>query len=240
MANPAVMGGIGLAATAIGGITSAAGAETAAQGKQLDIQGAILKTMGQAFGLRVQANQYGYQANVEDYQAGVAEVNRQIALQNASYALDVGEVSASQEGLKSRAALSSAKVAQGASGLDINTGSAVNVRESMVELGQYNQAVIRANAAKVAYNYNVEATQDAAQRDLHLYAEGEDKAQAADSLKAAGMTEQAIPLEQQAFALAGKAGDISAFGSIVGAAGSVASKWSSAKTTGLFGDTSAS
>jgi hypothetical protein len=229
MADPMTM--VGLGATALGGVASAEGAQITAKGKQTDIMGQILATVGKAFGFEVQAQQQTYQSDVETYQAGVAEVNRQIAEQNASYARDVGEVSASQEGMKDRAALSSAKASQGASGLDVNTGSAVNVRESMVEMGQYNQAVIRSNAAKVAYNFDVTATQDAAQRDLHTYAAGQDKIQAANDMTAAGLTMEAIPLQQQAFALAGSAGDISSIGSLLGAAGSVASKWSTFKST---------
>lgn len=231
MASPMAM--IGMGASALGGVFGAAGAETSAAGKQLDIQGAMLKTVGQAYGEEVQAQQYGYQASVEDYQAGVAEVNRQIAMQNADYSREVGEVQADQEGLKVAAGVAQAKVAQGSSGIDINSGSSVNVRQSMISLGQYGQQVIRANAAKVAYNYDVEATMDSAQRDLHTYAAGEDRTQQANALTAVNLTMSAIPLEESAFSLAGKAGDIAAAGSLVGAAGSVASKWTQGSTMGL-------
>lgn len=225
MAGPAAMSGIGMGLTALGGLSGAAGAETAAKGKQVDIYGQMLQTVGKAFGFQVQAKQATYQATVEDYQAAVAQKNQQIALGNAAYAADTGEVEASIQGMKTHAQVSTTTAAQGASGLDVNTGSAVAVRSSEIQLGQYNQAQIRASAAKMAYNYQVEASADADQAAAHTYAAGLQRSNAADDMTAAGMTMEAIPLQQQAWSLAGDAGNISAFGSLVGAGASVASKW---------------
>jgi hypothetical protein len=235
MTTPAVMAGIGMGASALGGVFGAQGAQTTAQGQQLGIQGQILNTVGQIFGLETKAQQYGYSANIADYQAGVAKVNQQIADQNASYARTVGEVSAEQAGMKARADLSSMRAHQASSGIDIESGSSQHVRESMVEVAQYNEAMIRANAAKTAYGYEVEAMQDKSQSDLYTYTAGVDRTQAANTMAAAGLAEEAIPLQQQAYTLAGKAGDISSMASLVGAAGSVATKWSSASKLGIFG-----
>jgi hypothetical protein len=235
MAAPAVMAGIGMGATALGGVLGAKGAQTAAQGQQLGIQGQILNTVGQIFGLETKAQQYGYSANIADYQAGVATVNKQIAEQNASYARDVGEVTAEQFGMKSKADLASMSVHQSASGIDIGSASSRNVRTGMTEMAQYGEDMIRANAAKQAYGFEVEAMQDEAQSKLYTYTADEDRVQAANTMQAAGLAQQAIPLQQQAWGLAGQAGDISSMASLVGAAGSVASKWSSASKLGIFG-----
>jgi hypothetical protein len=235
MASPAVMAGVGMGASALGGIFGAQGAEVSAKGQQLGIQGQILNTVGQIFGLQTKAQQYGYSANIADYQAGVAKVNADIAAQNASYARDVGEVSAEQAGMKAKADIGSMTAHQAASGIDIESGSSQNVRTSMVEIGQYSEAMIRANAAKQAYGYEVEEMQDKSQADLYTYTAGIDRTQAANTMAAAGLAEQAIPLEQQAYGLAGQAGDIGAMASLVGGAGSVASKWSSASKLGMFG-----
>lgn len=232
MAAPMTIASMG--ATALGGIFGAMGAQTKAQGEQLGIQGQILNTIGSIFGLNVQAAQYGYQANVADYQAGVAKVNQDIALQNASYSRDVGETDASISGMQTRSQVSQAKATQGASGLDVNVGSAVNVRESMVEIGEYNQSIIRANAAKQAYGYEVEAMQDESQSDLYTYGAANDRAQAANTMQAAGLAEEAIPLEEQAYQVAGQAGDISSMASLVSAGGSVAAKWGQASQSGVF------
>jgi hypothetical protein len=105
----------------------------------------------------------------------------------------------------------------------------------MVEVAQYNQQMIRANAAKQAYGYDVEAMQDDAQSKLYTYTADEDRVQAANTMQAAGLAGQAIPLQQQAYQIAGEGGDISAMASLVGGAGSVATKWSSASKLGIFG-----
>jgi hypothetical protein len=229
-----MIAGAGMGASALGGIFGAQGAEVSAQGQQLGIQGQILNTVGQIFGLQTKARQYGYSANIADYQAGVASVNKQIADSNASYARTVGEVQAEAAGMKGKADVSSMTAHQAASGIDINSGSSTNVRTSMVELNQYSEATIRANAAKTAYGFEVEAEQDEAQQKLYTYTADTDRAQAADTLSAANLAEQAIPLEQQAYGLAGKAGDIGATASLLGAAGTVSSQWMKASSLGMF------
>jgi hypothetical protein len=235
MAAPAVMAGIGMGASALGGVIGAKGAEVSAQGQQLGIQGQILNTVGQIFGLETKAQQYGYSANIADYQAGVAKVNQQIANQNADYARATGEVTAEQFGMKGKADLASMSVHQAASGIDINSGSSANVRTGMTEMTQYGEDMIRANAAKQAYGYDVEAMQDDAQSKLYTYTADEDRIQAANTMQAAGLAGQAIPLQQQAYGIVGQAGDIGAMASLVGGAGSVATKWSKAGDMSLFG-----
>jgi hypothetical protein len=223
MANPMAM--VGMGASALGGVFGAMGAETSAKGQQLGIQGQILNTVGGIFNLQTQAQQYGYQANISDYQAGVAKVNKQIAEQNAAYAMSVGDVEAEMEGMKTRAGISQMWVHEGSSGIDVNSASFQDVRKSMTGIGQYSEAMIRANAAKVAYGYDVEAMQDEAQAGLYTYTAGVQRTQAANFMSAAGLAEQAIPLQQQAYSLAGTAGDIGAVSSLLGGVGSVASKW---------------
>src|SRR5712664_1002145 len=101
-----------------------------------------------------------------NYQAGVAQMNAQIAKQNAAYETALGEVQAQQQGMKTRATIAQTRATQGASGLDVNTGSAASVRESEFQLGGYDQQVIRAGAARRAYGFEVEATGDIAQANL--------------------------------------------------------------------------
>jgi hypothetical protein len=232
MGTPMAIAGMG--ASALGGIFGAKGAEVSAQGQQLGIQGQILNTVGQIFGLQTKARQYGYSADIADYQAGVAKVNQQIAESNASYARTVGEVQAEQAGMKGKADVSSMVAHQSASGIDVNSGSSTNVRTSMVELNQFSEATIRANAAKLAYGYEVEAVQDKAQSELFTFTAATDRAQAADTLSAANLAEEAIPLEQQAFGLAGQAGAIGATASLLGAAGTVSTQWQKASSLGMF------
>jgi hypothetical protein len=152
-------------------------------------------------------------------------MNKNVALQNANYERDVGEIDATQAGMKSRAELAQAKAGQGASGIDVNSESSTAVRESMIELGNYDQMMIRSNAARKAYGYEVEASEAGAQADLYRYSSAMNLTQKANALTAAGMTEALLPIQQQSMALAGQAGQLSAQGSMISAAGSVASKW---------------
>lgn len=147
------------------------------------------------------------QAAAYQYQAGVAQINKQIADQNADYARYAGEVEAQQGGMKTRALLGTTVAQQGAGGLAIGSGSQGRVTDSIREVGAEDVGIIRSNAAKRAYGYEVEAAGQQAQ----------------------------IGLDQMAASQAKTAGYINAFSSILGAGGSVASKWSQAGSAGIFG-----
>jgi|SRR5882672_1277196 len=144
-----------------------------------------------------------------NYQAQVAQMNAEIAKRNAAYEGALGEVQAQQQGMKTRAVISQTRATQGASGLDVNTGSGAKVRESELQLGQYDQQIIRSNAARRAYGFEVEAAGDIAQ---------------AGAYRAAGANSMT-------------AGLLGAFTSILGAGGSFASKWKQGQSTGMdFGE----
>lgn len=177
--DPITLTAISLGATALGGATSAIGG--------------IMSGNANAAAFK--------------YQAGIAQMNTQIAKQNADYSRSVGEVEAQQSGMKTRFQEGAIKVAQGASGLDVNKGSAVAVQDSQHQIGLEDQAIIRSNAAKKAYGFEVEAAQETAKGQLALMS--------GDSAKTAGY--------------------ISAAGSLLGTAGSVAGKWLTAKQTGQLG-----
>jgi hypothetical protein len=231
MASPmnAVMGVagavVGTGLSLASGKVGAAAARTNAAAQKISIQGQMLQTIGAAFGMETQAQQYGYQANINKYQAAVAELNKDISKQNAAYARDVGEVEAQLTGMKHRAELGEMIAAQGASGLDVNVGSAVKVRESMIDLGYYDQLQHRATAAKKAYGYEVEAGMNAAQADVYRYTATQNEAQAENALTGAKIVRQALPLQEQAMKVADIGGEIGVTGSQISAWGSVASKW---------------
>jgi uncharacterized protein YlxW (UPF0749 family) len=223
---------VGMGASVMSGITGAAGAATNEQAQKMNIQGQLMSAMGQAFQMDVQARQYDYSAEIAKYQAAVADINKKIAKQNAEYSRDVGEVEAQQVGMKHRAELSEMTAAQGASGLDVNVGSATKVRESMIELGYQDEMQTRASAAKKAYGYEVEATMDEAQADVYRYTASinEDQARIA-RVSAASTRSTATAMAGSATKLAESAGTIGVIGSLVGATGSVANKWMQYKQT---------
>lgn len=180
MADPATLTAISMGTTALGSLTGAFGSMYSGESS----------------------------AQMYQYQSGVAKINTQIAKQNADYSRRVGEVEAQQSGMKSRAQVGEAKVIQAASGLDVSTGSAADVRSSQVEVGQHNQAIIRSNAAKRAYGHEVEALQSDAQSKVYEMAARKSRT----------------------------GGQIGAIGSILGGASSISNRWLQAKQTGIFGE----
>lgn len=174
----AAVGGIGIGTSLAGGLLSAYGAEK----------------MGTA------------QQSMYNYQAAVAKINSTIDKQNADWALHVGEVEAEKYGIGARQRMGAITAAQGASGLDVNRGSAVDVRRSQQEVTGIDLNQIRTNAAKTAYDYNVRSTMDTNQATIDVMAGQNAKI----------------------------AGDIQATASILGTVSSVSSKWLQGKQIGMF------
>jgi hypothetical protein len=142
-----------------------------------------------------------------NYKAGVAQINSQIDLQNADYAVNQGEQQSLAYGMKESQQIGQTRAVQGASNIDVNSGSNAAVQSSEKAVGAIDTTTIRSNAAKVAYDYDTKSTMDLNQSTLDTMA---------------GIN-------------AKTAGDISATASILGTAGSVASKWQQGKTSGMFG-----
>ena len=147
------------------------------------------------------------QSSMYLYQAAVAQMNVQVAKQNADYARAVGEVQAQQQGFKTRGQIGSARAIQGASGLDVNRGSAVRVRESIADIGAHDTEIIRNNAARKAYGHEVEAANATAQGKIY-------EASASNAITAS---------------------KYKAYSSLIGAATGVAGKFQSASQSGMFG-----
>ncbi len=225
----------GIGSSIASGAIGAQAAQVKARGEELNIEGQMLANTGRAFAFDVESQEFKEKSEIESYQADISRMNQQIAESNANYERNKGEVEAEHSGMESRYELGVAKAAQGASGIDVNSGSSQRVRESMIEIGQYNEAMIRSNAAKIAYGYEVQATQAHAEAAIHDMTSSLDKAQAANATTAAGITRAALPLEQQAMGLAAETGKLGAEASLISAAGSVASKWMQGSFLGMSG-----
>lgn len=143
------------------------------------------------------------------YKAGMAQINKSLALGNADYARKVGEFQATESGLKSRFQQGKILSGQSASGFDVNApgSSAESVRDSQQKIAQIDQGVIRANAARTAYGFDVEAAKDESESAMDLAA--------AKNVKSASY--------------------LTAATSILGGVSSVADKWSQASQYGLYG-----
>lgn len=103
-----------------------------------------------------------------NYQAAVAANNAKTAQQNASWDIEAGDIAATNKGLQTRAVIGSQKANQGAGGIDVNTGSAVDVRAGTDELGMLDALTTRSDAAKRAYGAEVEGVSDTAQSQLDI------------------------------------------------------------------------
>lgn len=141
------------------------------------LAGSAISAAGQ-----VEAGQAG--AASASYRSQVALNNAEIAKRNAVQDIQSGEIAAVNQGLKTRTAVGNEKAQQGASGIDVNTGSAVGVRAGTAEMGMLDALTIRSNAAKQAYGQKVAETSDIAQSQLDTM-EGE-QAQTAGEIGAAG------------------------------------------------------
>lgn len=143
----------------------------------LALAGLVLSTIGTGAGVVGQMQSADAASKSASYQSEVAANNAEQAKKNASRAAAAGDQQANMEQLKTRAQIGAIKADQAASGVDVNSGSAVDVRSSAAELGQLNAISIRSNAARQAYGYQVQSSNDTAQAGL-------DKAESSNDLTA--------------------------------------------------------
>lgn len=127
-----------------------------------------------------------YAAKTSEYQAEVAKQNATIATANEKYTLAAGDLKEQQTAMEVRAVLGNEKAAQGSSGLDVNSGSAVDVRSSSAALGQMSVFNVRNNVAREAYGYRVQGYNYETQAGLDTAQAGLDRMQAS-SAKRAGL-----------------------------------------------------
>lgn len=148
----------------------------------------------------------GAQSQMLQYQAGIAQLNKQIALQNRDYALATGETEAVRYGMAARSRMGAIRAGEGASGIDIGSGSKAAVQEGQQLVTGIDMDQIRKNAARRAYGFEVEATTDETQAQLYTKASAD----------------------------AASAGRIKALGSLISGSASVADKWLQGGSVGLF------
>jgi hypothetical protein len=99
-----------------------------------------------------------------NYAAQVAENNAKIAEQNAQYAREAGMQAATDESRAGAVKSAEIGVALAANNVDVNTGSASDVRAGQRELNVYNTATVEQNKGILpAYGYTVQASNYRAQ-----------------------------------------------------------------------------
>lgn len=130
------------------------------------------------------------QALDEEYKAQVLNLQ-------ATQATEVGEVQETNQRLQTRASIGSEQAELAAQGIDIQTGSALDVVKSMAYQGEVAAQTIRVNAATQAWGYSTQA-----QNDLYTAA----------TIKAAGSFEAGVETTT---------GIMSGAGTIIGGAGGI-------------------
>jgi hypothetical protein len=98
------------------------------------------------------------QAAAANYQAQVAKNNATIAAQNAEYAIQAGQAKATDLGLQQRAQQAAVVSAIAANNVDINTGSAADVRIGQRQIGYLDTQRTVEQAALTAYGYRSQQT----------------------------------------------------------------------------------
>jgi len=182
---------------AFGAAAGTAGAATLASGvpwSSLGLAANVAGTGLQAAGALASANAQKKEAL---YNAQVAKNNAQIAGQNAQYASEAGAAATEGAQLKARAAAGALTSEIAANGIDVNSGSAADVRAAQNELGQYSVNQEAQKAALQVYGFRTQGTGFNAEAGL-------DEARAAN---------------------AGPAGALAAGGDLLRGAGTFASNW---------------
>lgn len=135
------------------------GAAVAPIGLAAGLFGGILGAFGQSNALQAQS------ANAA-YQAQVASNNAVIAGRNANMDLQAGVTAENNQGLKTRSQVGTALAGEGASGVDVNSGSFVKARQGISEIGALDALTIRSNTAKQLYADETQQTNYTAESGL--------------------------------------------------------------------------
>lgn len=102
-----------------------------------------------------QGDTYSAKAAAESarYNAAIASNNAITANRNAVLAAQEGAAELNRQQMETRARVGAIKAEQGASGVDINSPSSVDVRSSAAATGQLNALSVRSAATRKAYGY---------------------------------------------------------------------------------------
>lgn len=103
----------------------------------------------------------------DNYAAQVATNNAAIATQKANWAAEEGVQSASKSQMDTAAKVGAIKANQGASGVTIGEGSSPDVVQSARTAGMLDAMTIRSNAAREAYGFQVDSSNQTAQSALY-------------------------------------------------------------------------
>lgn len=201
-------------ATILAGVGTAASVGSAIAG----IAGAGTKAAGQVQAGQVQAQQANYQADIADYNGNVAAYQAQVAQNNALTARMAGErtvqaglAQSAIQGLQAAATVGKIKAGQAANNIDVNTGSAVEVRADAAAAGKVNAETTLSNAQLQNWGYRATASNYEAEAGLQKASQGLQQSNANFYRSMAGQAQTGA--------------NIGAVGTLLDAASSLPLKW---------------
>lgn len=175
---------------------------------------------GQAAKRAGQASQQAaaYQAAVQSNNAAIARRNAQLAERSAQQAETAGAQEVTAQARRTRALAAGQTVSAAGRGLDVNSGSALDLRTSSADLGRESVANITDTAARRAagfriegLNYENEAMNQGSSSSLSL-ARGSDAAAAGDAAQQASYWQAGSTILSGAGRAAGQYSDMSRTG----------------------------
>lgn len=108
-------------------------------------------------------------AAAANYNSMIQARNAQVANANAAVTARSGESQAAISEQKTRAVAGAIKANEAASGIDVNSGSALLTQTSSEDLGALDALTIRSNASRQAYGYETQAASEQNQSQLSQF-----------------------------------------------------------------------
>lgn len=192
MADPFTLAAVSIGSSVVGAGVSAYGASVESKGKQ---DALVADSQAAA------------------YRAAVARNNQTIAAQNAEYSKEAGTTEVEAADRTSAALQAKQKVTQAASGVDVNSGTPIAVRQSSAELAELDRMTIMHNALLKSRGFDIEGMNYGAEAELQTSA-------SASSLRARDTEETA--------------GTVRVASSLIGGASSVSNRWLGYQQRGTF------
>lgn len=133
----------------------------------LEWAAAGLAAVGTAASIGATAARANAESQAASYQAQVARNNAIIANQQADAEILAGQRQAEIQSMQTAAKVAKIRAAFGARGVDVNSGSAVDVQASEREIGKIDSETALSNAQQKAYGYRSRASGYTAQAGLY-------------------------------------------------------------------------
>lgn len=95
-----------------------------------------------------------------EYQAQVDEQNAKVGRQQADQARQIGNMEEERQMRRVRAAVATQRAAQAANGLDVNSGTALDLQAETAGFGTADALTMRSNAIRQAWGFEVGAVND--------------------------------------------------------------------------------